>query len=278
MVYLIEAFDGYVLIDAGVDSRAIEDNIASIGIRPESIQALILTHCHIDHVGGAKRFEDLGAEVIAHPLDADAIESGDPVRLALDYYSVLYSPVTVTRRVDDNDVLACHPFEISVMHTPGHTPGSISLLTEIDGMKVLFGQDIHGPFNDSWGSSIPEWRRSMERLIALNADVLCEGHYGVIRPAANVREFIQGFLARAFPQRYREHCVQEDEAIQMYNGTVQGVYRKNRFCRLSLYCDVFSPSSSASRIRASRCWELSRSGTFTTTLTRRSPGPRAAGN
>jgi len=195
MAYLIEAFDGYVLIDAGVSSRAIEDNIASLGIRPESIQALILTHCHIDHVGGAKRFEDLGAEVVAHPLDADAIESGDEVKLALDYYPVLYAPVTVDRRVSDNEVLAYHPHEMTVIHTPGHTPGSISLLTEIDGTRVLFGQDIHGPFNDAWGSSIPEWRSSMERLMALDADVLCEGHYGVIRPAASVRDFIQGFLS-----------------------------------------------------------------------------------
>ncbi len=194
MVYLIEAFDGYVLIDAGVDAGAIVDNIASIGIRPVSIQALILTHCHIDHVGGAKMFEDLGAEVLAHPLDADAIESGDPVRLALDYYSVLYSSVNVTRKVEDNERLSYHPFEIEVIHTPGHTPGSISLAVEMDGHKVLFGQDIHGPFNDSWDSSIPEWRRSMERLIDMDADILCEGHYGIIRPSENVREFIQGFL------------------------------------------------------------------------------------
>ena len=195
MVYLIEAFEGYVLIDAGVQAGAIEDNVASLGIRPESIHALILTHCHIDHVGGAKRFEDLGAEIVAHPADADAIESGDEVRLALEYYPVVYDPVKVVRTVSDGDVLEYAPHEIRVVHTPGHTPGSISLVVEIDGKRVLFGQDIHGPFDSSWGSSIPEWRRSMERLLALDADVLCEGHFGVMRPAENVRDFIQGYLA-----------------------------------------------------------------------------------
>jgi len=59
---------------------------------------------------------------------------------------------------------------------------------------VLFGQDVHGPFDPSFGSDIDEWRRSMKRLIEMEADILCEGHFGVFKPAEAVRRYIAGCL------------------------------------------------------------------------------------
>ncbi|MCI0479157.1 MBL fold metallo-hydrolase [Candidatus Uhrbacteria bacterium] len=199
-VYLLDAGDGaFVLVDAGLRAAGIEENIASAGREPSRIAALVLTHCHIDHVGGARRFADLGAEVVAHPLDADAIGSGDAERLALDWYGVDYIPVEPSRLVSDGDRLGYGDIVLNVAHAPGHTPGSIAPWADIDGKRVLFGQDVHGPFDEAWRSSIEDWRASMERLLALEADVLCEGHYGVIEGKGAVADFIGGFLASHRP-------------------------------------------------------------------------------
>ena len=53
------------------------------------------------------------------------------------------------------------------LHTPGHTPGSISLYLDREEKRVLFGQDIHGPFHAAFGSDIEEWKKSMQVLLAL---------------------------------------------------------------------------------------------------------------
>jgi hypothetical protein len=60
--------------------------------------------------------------------------------------------------------------------------------------RVLFGQDLHGPFKSAWGSDIKQWQTSMKLVLALEADILCEGHYGVYRGRSAVRQFIFGLL------------------------------------------------------------------------------------
>jgi hypothetical protein len=62
------------------------------------------------------------------------------------------------------------------------------------GKRILFGQDIHGPFFAEFGSDIGLWQTSMEKLLALKADVLCEGHFGVYRPNEKVTDYIERYL------------------------------------------------------------------------------------
>ncbi|MBP1742060.1 MAG: beta-lactamase domain protein, partial [Deltaproteobacteria bacterium] len=59
---------------------------------------------------------------------------------------------------------------------------------------VLFGQDVHGPLDASLLSNRDDYRRSLKLLLSLQADVLCEGHYGVIKGKAEVADFIESFL------------------------------------------------------------------------------------
>jgi glyoxylase-like metal-dependent hydrolase (beta-lactamase superfamily II) len=80
------------------------------------------------------------------------------------------------------------------LHTPGHTPGSICLYLDRGEERVLFGQDIHGPFLPSFRSDINLWKSSMEKLLALDADVLCEGHFGIFRPRDRVNGYIRKYL------------------------------------------------------------------------------------
>jgi glyoxylase-like metal-dependent hydrolase (beta-lactamase superfamily II) len=70
-------------------------------------------------------------------------------------------------------------------------------LTESDGHKVLFGQDVHGPINPIILSDRDDYLQSLELLISLEADILCEGHFGVYKGKTDVRKFIESFLSTA---------------------------------------------------------------------------------
>jgi glyoxylase-like metal-dependent hydrolase (beta-lactamase superfamily II) len=64
----------------------------------------------------------------------------------------------------------------------------------VDGVYLVGGQDIHGPFNTSWGANLDQWQASMKKLIELKADILCEGHFGVYQPVAKVQKYIEHYL------------------------------------------------------------------------------------
>jgi len=200
-VYLVDAGDGRsVLIDAGLstDPTQLLANIEATGHDPKRILAVILTHGHIDHIGGAQAIKWLtGCEVVAHEGDVAAIREGDPLRTASDLYCMGAVKVEVDRVLEgDGAVLEYGTARLVVVHTPGHTPGDITLLLKAGGRTVLFANDVHGPFSADWGSDTKAWARSMNRLVAMAPDVLLEGHFGAIAPRARAVEFIQQYLSR----------------------------------------------------------------------------------
>jgi glyoxylase-like metal-dependent hydrolase (beta-lactamase superfamily II) len=84
--------------------------------------------------------------------------------------------------------------EILAYHCPGHSPGSLVYLAEIENQKVLFGQDVHGPLDPSLLSNREDYIRSLKFMTTLNADILCEGHFGVYRGTENIEKFIRSFM------------------------------------------------------------------------------------
>jgi metallo-beta-lactamase class B len=200
MCYLVDLGE-LVLIDCGAGPGwgRIRDNIAAAGFEPEKIDTLVLTHCHVDHIGAANQVKALSnCKIVVHEDDLEAIETGDPGRTAANWYGMQLDRVDI----DDEDIvegastnMAFSNGEIALIHTPGHTPGSMVAVVETpDNKRVLFGQDIHGPFDPAFGSDTEAWRKSMGNLVALDADILCEGHYGIYEGGA-VREFIEEHLA-----------------------------------------------------------------------------------
>ncbi|HOM29943.1 MAG TPA: MBL fold metallo-hydrolase [Deltaproteobacteria bacterium] len=199
-IYVVEDGSHLAMIDcgAGMAPCSIVENIEEAGLDPRTIETLILTHCHVDHIGSVSFFrERYGCTVVAHDLDADPIERGDPGPTAAGWYGVKLPRVKVDRRLyAGSEVVLVGETELHCLHTPGHTPGSVSVYLDRDGTRILFGQDIHGPFSTEFGSDMTAWRASMEALLALGADILCEGHFGIYAPRERVERYIRGYLDR----------------------------------------------------------------------------------
>jgi glyoxylase-like metal-dependent hydrolase (beta-lactamase superfamily II) len=198
-VYLIdtESEDGLVLIDCGMDIDMIMD-ISEEGFDPNQINHCIITHCHIDHIEACHNLKELNPDVkfYAHKSDAQIIEEqGHDQRTAASWYGTKYKPVKLYKKfTKDIETLNLGDFELKIIHTPGHTPGSISVLVEKAGKKILFGQDIHGPFYESFGSNLNDYQSSMQKLLDLQPDILCEGHFGIIKPADEVEQYIKNYM------------------------------------------------------------------------------------
>jgi glyoxylase-like metal-dependent hydrolase (beta-lactamase superfamily II) len=196
--FIIDFSGELVMIDAGAgeSSRILQKNMEDGGLDPKAITTLILTHNHIDHIGSATYFKtNSGCKILIHELDADAIEEGDSVKTAASCYGTSFPPTKVDRKLKgDHEILSFGVEELHCLHTPGHTPGSMSIYIDRGGKRILFGQDIHGPFLDIFGSDLNKWKKSMAKLLALDADILCEGHFGIFQPKENVRKYITRYI------------------------------------------------------------------------------------
>jgi len=144
-VYMIYGRE-ITLIDSGVASSAgiIPEYLRNTGRNPEEISLMILTHGHPDHIGAAQAIKEIsGCSVAAHGADRVWIENPDQQlkdRPVPGFYSLVKGSVRVDRILNEGDVLYLEPeMHLDVLHTPGHSPGSISLWMQEEG--VLFSGD-----------------------------------------------------------------------------------------------------------------------------------------
>jgi glyoxylase-like metal-dependent hydrolase (beta-lactamase superfamily II) len=197
-IYLIRAGEEAALVDAGCGQSTdrLFRNIAECGAQPNAVRYLLVTHCHYDHTGGIEGVRKRSrCKVVAHELDAGYLEEGDSMVTAAAWYGSTMDPTPVDIRLqgERNDI-GLGGRRVQAIHVPGHSPGSLVYVVESEGLRVLFGQDVHGPLHDSLLSSRDDYERSLRLLLSLDADILCEGHYGIFRGKAEVAEFIESFL------------------------------------------------------------------------------------
>ena len=197
-VFLVDtqSDDGLVLIDCGMSLSLIK-KISKVGLNPMDIKHCIITHFHIDHIGACSDLKNFNKNVkfYAHELDATAIEEeGHDHKTAALWYGVSYTPVKLERRLKgDIEILKFGQYEFQCIHSPGHTPGSIVVLIEVNTTKVLFGQDLHGPII-AGVSNVKDYQNSLRKILDLRADILCEGHFGIFQPAEKVERYIRGYM------------------------------------------------------------------------------------
>lgn len=162
-VYLIQE-DPLTLIDTGplmsVAIEALRDGVARLGHHLGEIKRIIISHAHVDHYGLARLIvEESGAEVLVHAWDAPAVTGADDYdaqrnllraagvpddvigRMEGGYKEfVEYGPrLDAVKALEDNDEIEFEHESLRVVHTPGHTPGSICLLRASN--RLMFAAD-----------------------------------------------------------------------------------------------------------------------------------------
>jgi len=191
-VYLL-VDDGLTLVDTGFFGRAdrILEQIEELGYSPSDINRIIITHHHADHVGSLAALKKVTqAEIIAHPADAPYIDGSLPqpgpsrpqwLSNFLPRFGWLWTtePVAVDTLVNDGDELPILG-GIKILHTPGHTPGSICLY--LQSKRLLIAGDL---LAHRFGLKLPsraftvdidQEMQSIKRIAALEVDIICFGH------------------------------------------------------------------------------------------------------
>ncbi|MBN1531530.1 MAG: MBL fold metallo-hydrolase [Spirochaetes bacterium] len=197
-IYLIVSGDSAALVDAGTGqgTERVLRNIEKAGVRPADVRYCFVTHCHYDHTGGLEGLrKKTGCLVVAHELDARYLEEGDSEVTAARWYGTYMEPTKIDIKVaDPRQTFTVGDLTVDFIHAPGHSPGSSVLTMLSEGKTVLFGQDVHGPLDDTLRSVRGDYVKSLEFLLSLDADILCEGHFGVYVGKEKVRRFIESFL------------------------------------------------------------------------------------
>lgn len=199
--YLLAAGDGFVLIDTGLATkrRALDEALTQSGCTADRLRLVVLTHGDVDHAGNAAHLrETLDVKVAIHADDAGMVETGDtswnrkprPDHRTMTgrFIMVMGTLMELLRRsgaletfepdllVDDGFDLTGYGLDARVLHLPGHSKGSIGVLTA-DG-DLFCGDLIY-----KWGRpSVPimddasAHQASMAKLRKLSVKTVYPGH------------------------------------------------------------------------------------------------------
>jgi len=187
-IWLVQGRDRNLLVDSGTGLVSLSEQVGCVTER--SVLA-VATHSHFDHIGSHHEF----SERAVHPSEACYLKEPDRNAILIEPYATteMFSalppgefdpesyevlPAPATRLIEDGDTVDLGDRHFEVLHVPGHSPGSIALWETATG--VLFSGDTvyDGPLvTDAWHSSMDDYVRSMERLLALPVRVVHGGHF-----------------------------------------------------------------------------------------------------
>jgi hydroxyacylglutathione hydrolase len=158
-VYFLRTEDGHILVDAGMpgDTKKLDEVFATAGVEPSTIRLIVVTHGHMDHMGlTAYAKETTGAKVLCHQSLAGKLANGEiEDSVAQDlmgrFINFMAGIQEMTGGADiesvDPDILVDDRFDLSeygisgkIIHTPGHSQSSISII--LDNGETLIGDMV----------------------------------------------------------------------------------------------------------------------------------------
>ncbi|MGB0384872.1 MAG: MBL fold metallo-hydrolase [Ardenticatenaceae bacterium] len=189
MMFFVRGRDRDLLIDGGYGVVPLRENVPLVD---SERTVFVASHTHFDHVGAAWEFAErwvhqLEAHVLVEPTQEntliwpylerrDVFDMTPPQWVSSDAYNIL--PAPPTRILHHGDLIDLGDRHFEVLHTPGHSPGSICLWEAATG--VLFSADVlyDGTILDEIdGASIPDLLHSHQRLMELPIKTVHPGHY-----------------------------------------------------------------------------------------------------
>ncbi len=200
--------DRDLLVDTGLGHFPLRRNVPLLQGRPV---VCLTSHAHFDHIGSTHEFADR----LAHPLEAAILEAPTDEMTLFAHYAggnrdaemfltrpkgwdaaaYLIPPAPATGLVGEGDVIDLGDRQFTVLHTPGHSPGHLSLWEERTG--TLIAQDVvyDGELvTDCLGANMADYRRTMQRLREVAPRIVHGGH-GPSFGAVRLRQIIDEFLA-----------------------------------------------------------------------------------
>ena len=181
--WLIPSDSGVVLIDSGMSADALLTELEERGLGPADVRGILLTHAHLDHVGGLASFPD--ATVYVGAADADLLRgerySVGALPGLLESIVSRTAPGNPVVEVSDGVTLEIDGLTFEAIHTPGHTAGS----TVYRWGEVLFTGDSLaprgagvGPLPALFADDIDENIRSLGKLADIPFRHIADGHVG----------------------------------------------------------------------------------------------------
>jgi hydroxyacylglutathione hydrolase len=194
--YLIKSEEGNLLIDTGfVNKREfLEKKLTSLGCLPGNLKLIILTHGDVDHAGNAAFLrEKYGSKIAVHADDKAMLERGDMSvnrKAKPDKMSLIFKVVSWTMSlfikpgkfdvfqpdltIDENFNLSEYGFDLKIIHLPGHSKGSVGVLTA-DG-DLFCGDFLYNMLGFNMIDNLPDHKASVEKLKKLNIKMIYPGH------------------------------------------------------------------------------------------------------
>jgi len=187
-IWFLEGRDADLLVDAGM---GLADLAAALARPADKPLVVVATHGHADHVGSLHRFAERwgpAAERETFTTMADHLTYADMFRALKDPVLALpepgwsakayrLRPAPLTRELNDGDTVDLGGRVFSVLHLPGHSPGSLGLFDETDGLlfsgDALYEGELYDGLPDSDRRA---YRATMARIAELPARLVCAGH------------------------------------------------------------------------------------------------------
>lgn len=210
--YLIGSQEALILVDCGSSNLALRtiDRIERLGISPNQIKLLLITHAHLDHYGAASTIQAwCHAPVATHFLSPEyskikkqVIPPAGTLRASIArwIYLLLYQfrelpPIKPDILLDDGDSLTEYGIEGKLISTPGHSPDSISFVTN-DGYAFVGDLYVNYsiPSQPLFQHDPVSWKSSSERIKEINPRMIYVGHG---------EPFSGSMLNHIYPARYQ---------------------------------------------------------------------------
>jgi len=194
--YLIRGSEGYILIDTGVPNKVYRlwNFLKQNQIDLSQIKLIVLTHSHYDHVGNVREIKkETNAKVLIHEREATFLQRGESERklkptskigkiflLLSKFMKTKFDPVDPDIVIKDTYYLDDYGIEGKVIHTPGHTIGSISVILQTG--EAFVGDLVMNRFPSNLFSYAPIFADDLE-LLYKSWEMLLEENIKVIYPA-----------------------------------------------------------------------------------------------